>query len=649
MKQLLLWNNDPYADTLSGLIGYSTVAFTFADLDLKLSDTSKYTSLIILCELKYNENDGPVKMQDFYGLVIAKLLRLRGVSLPIIFTSFFSRKQVYSDKPDREIIKTIGHDFIQLPILTDLLLKLVKAGRKLTATEMTDVKLFACNPDGIVRAKIHQLPSIVQKLSTNGPLYVQRELIICIKEIHNAFQKNYENYLSEFNSFFQEITVSNIDKALRIIIDKGNDLIDEYIRLKSNHPKAHPSVKKPWKLLLLDDEIDTQSDLVRAVDNKGVDVICTHNAKGAFKALAKDNTFRGKIPLILTDYRLYEEVEELQIQQKTQGYTFLQEVGEQYQAKLITAIVYSGMPRQFLLETFRTYKIRTEIYSKIDFRINDAGAINFLSDRIIEVGNANYMALLALPLGNRGWENHLHGYYLKFRNLTDYEVREKAICDYCTLWVDQFRAGLKPTTPMIKGDAFEAKKNEKETETMRRFEAYYKTRRLAQYLYLYFSCISTITDIKREIAVYLMPSNKSLKIKKTVDGFFSQILGLSPTEFPFGATIEELCWFEYDLNIMVLESYSRYRKKITESENALGYFIASQKSIKAKLAASIYHYKGEKGRELRFDSTNFNPLFFDKLDIGICLEWLDQQMELLNKEEIKELIDLHQTLQDIWK
>jgi len=631
MEQLILWNNNPYAKTLSELIGNSTLAFTFAALILELSDSSKYTSIIILCELKYNENDEPVKMQEFYGIAIAKQLRLRGIALPIIFTSFFSRKQVYSDKPEREIIKTIGHDFIRLPILPDSLLKLIKTARRLTATEIKDVQLFACNPDGIVRAKIHQLPSIVQKLAANGSLYVQRELITCIKEIHNAFQKNHENYLSEFNSAFPEITVSNIDKALRVIIDKGNDLLDEYISLKSGHPTVAATIKKTWKLLLLDDEINTESELVKVLKFKGVDVICTSNANAAFNALANDNTLRGKIPLILTDYRLYEELEELQIQQKTQGYTFLQEVGEQYQAKLISAIVYSGMPRQFLLETFRTYKIRTEIYSKIDFRINDAGAINFLSDRIIEVGNANYLALQALPLGNKGWENHLHEYYLKFRNLSDYEIREKTICDFCSLWVNQFRTGLKPNTPMIKGDAFEPKKNEKEIDTIGRFESYYKTRRLAQYLYLYFSSVTTIIDVKKEIATNLMPSNKSSKIKKTVDGFFSQILGLSPTEFPFGATIEELCWFEYDLNIMVLESYSRYRKKINESENVLGYFISSQKSIKTKVALSNYYYKGEKGRELKFDSTNFNPLFFDKLDIGICLEWLDSTKGILKQ------------------
>ena len=334
----------------------------------------------------------------------------------------------------------------------------------------------------------------------------------------------------------------------------------------------------------------------------------------------------------------------------------------------------------FLLETFSTFKIRPEIYSKIDFRQNDEGAMNFLTSRLIELGDKNYETILALPLGNGGWSDNLHPIYLLFRNHPNYEIKEKDISDYCKNWITEFKSGLQPETPMIKGDSFEIKQNEKEEDILSRFEAYLKTRRLAQYLYLYFQKLGN-KELQKDVRNELRTKSQKSENESSKKRFF-RILGLSLTEFPFGATIEELNWFDYDMGIKVLDNYRNCRNKFNLTEILFGKFISEIKELTDDIEKNDYKYeiivevnnenppkaKSKKiktkkpkpvnpekadinknyNRILTF-TKNFNPNLFDRLDLNDTLLLLDKYKEPILKEDEEIYFTLLKEIDDLWK
>lgn len=604
-------------------------------------------------------------MQNLYGIEFAKKLRRENVNAPIIFTSFLSRKLITQNKPNSDIINAVGHKFIRLPVNPKVFIEALNHMRNLSATEMRDVFLFSCNPAGIVNDKIHQIQGVVNKLQSDiSSDVIKEQLIKCLKDIYQPFDKAPDQALSEFDSKFHKVDKENINAALSFIKSKGDALIEKYNQSAERVINADGE-RKPWKLLILDDEINESTDLVKMLQ-KQVDVICVSTADEALKTLNDDNELRGKIPVILTDYRLYIEEDGMLVQQEKQGYTFLHNVADTYKGRLISAVVYSGMPRQFLLETFRTYKIRTEIYSKIDFRLNDEGALNFLVSRILEIGDLNSESLMALPCGNSGWDNHLNPEYLKFRNLHNYEILERNICDYCTEWVEHFKAKLNPGTPMIKGDSFNVKIKETKEQTLDRFIAYLKTRRLAQYLYLYYQKEEK-ENVFDKVMEILIPKSKKISAS-TRKGFFSQTIGIKLSEFPFGATIEDLNWFDYDLGIKVLDNYKIFRARFDSAEKQFGRFIADikllsdiieqsnyiieitpiKKSTSKQLSSDVSKKKTrEEKRFLKFNK-NFEPYFFDRMDFKDCLIFLDLQKENFDKKNFDKYLNFLEEISKKW-
>lgn len=655
MQSLVVWNNTIYAKKIADFFGKDFVITDSEALSETAKNLDKYSFLIVLCELTWTLDSETKNSQNLYGVDLAQDFRRKGVNLPIIFTSFLSRKQILKQHAQSEILKFVGHDFVQLPACPHVFKNTAdrfideetKKIKKLSPLELRDVQLFACNPEGIVNAKVHQIPYLSEKLNKYGSGFVKNELENCIVDMYAAFQENYSSFLSAFQNKFSEIDKENVEEAIDVVTDQAKKMINEFKR-KTGETIASTE-KKPWQILLLDDELNKHSKIVKALEENGVKVHCTPTANEAFKLLEKDVTLRSKITVIITDYRLFEQAEDdVEVQQKMQGYTFLQEVERKFYSRIITAVIYSGMARQFLLDNLNSFKLKTEKYSKQDFKPSDPGAINYLVSRIIELGDYNYKTLLAFPLGNEGWKNHLHPYYLQYRNLPDYENRERVVSDYCKQWLEQFRNNQNPPTPMIKGDAFGAKQKEKTEQTIERFIAYYKTRRIAIYLYLHFEYIRK-KDTRREVAAILMPTYKPDTKEARIKGFYSQVLGLSLTEFPFGATFEELNWFEYDLGIKVLDDYSRYRVRMNEMENNVGNFIADDKSLTNILRQNNFTLKSEHTGTLIFNAETFNPYFFDKMDVGFCIDWLTELMVKMNKAGTEEFIQLINNLIKYWK
>jgi len=646
MEFLVLWNDVNYAHALAKFFGSENIITDGEKLKDFLRNWNRFSSIVVLCELNWSSNGTSPNMQQLYGIELVKELRsTHNIVLPVLFVSFHSLTEVATE--GRKIIKAIGHKFCRLPASPQMFIESLKEQEKLTTIELRDIQLFSCKPDGIVSEKLHQIRNIADKQNSENGAFIRSQLEKCLEEIFIVFHENNEAALSKFKIEFPQIHKENINRAFRFIEEQGERLIEKY-NSENGQSQHRANERKPWKLLLLDDELNEMSELVKLLNEKGVDVICTTNAADAMKALTEDDQLRGEITIILTDYRLNEISNGIEVQQRIQGYTFLQNVGKRFQSKLLSAIVYSGMPRQFLLETFSSYKIQTEIFSKKDFKLNDTGARNYLVSRIIEMGDANYKALLALPLASDGWKDNLHNTYLLYRSQKDYHRRERELSDYCSDWVEKFRAGKNPVSPMIKGDAFKPLVKETENQTLERFEAYFKTRRLAQYLTLYYEKHKSADPLDIVPKILSFPG-KNLEKDSNKRGFFSQIIGFKREEFPFGATIEELNWFDRDLQIPVLDSYSSYRNKFNETENLIGTFIAGTKKLYNSLEKTNFKYTDKRKQELNFNSHSLRPFLFDKSDLGLCLEWLDTQKEKLSSEETKEYLALLKSLKEIWK
>lgn len=619
--------------------------FTYTTFDR--SRLHSYRGLIVFCESDYDENGKRVRRQDLYGVEAVRRFRTEGFTQPVIFISFFSRRQILQRKPVHEIIRTVGHRFIRLPADPDLLQKELQEAAPLTQLELKDILLMSCRPDDIAAAQIHNLRSLADKLQTNGDEYAAAALESCIRTIHALFQEPCEEFVEIFRKSFFPAGERTIEDAIDEVASRAAALIREH-RKAGGQIFAEQQDKK-WQVLLLDDELDKNSLLVKELLTKaGIKTRCVSNAEDAMRLLDEDDELRGKISVIVTDYRLNEKDEDgLSVQQRVQGYRFLRDVSERYYAKVISAVVYSGMPRQFLLDNLNNFNIKTEKYSKMDFRVNDPRAINYLVSRIAELGEQNYKAMLALPLGNAGWKKHLHKHYLNYRNLPGYEIAEREVCEFCTKWVTDFRSGKSPLSPMISGDSFEARKKDTEEQTTGRFIAYFKTRRLALFLYQFFTYRAE-PDINSRIAGLLMPDGKKKANLKTISGYFSQVLGLSLTEFPLGATIEELHWFHDYLGSDFLSTYESYRTRLLASEKIAGEFVAGDRLLSGILEQDDFCVKGKRCDQLTFSKKTHNPYFFDKLDLGFCLEWLTEEAASMNESGMKEYQDMLLELKALW-
>jgi len=644
-NSLILWNSTSFSSILEERYGKGHVITSSIDYNNQILAINSCDILIVLCELDWTSKSEKVQLQQCSGIDLVKELRRdHDLKAPVLFVSFLPLEYIFN--AEREILTSIGHNFAQLPIAPDKFHQYFRFNRKLSSTELRDVQLFSCSPKGIVSSKIHQIQGLANQTNQLNPKALKEQMIQCIKDIHNVFHSNADEKISFFCSQFELINNENINQALRMIELVGKDLIDKYVSL--NNGKFTTLKKKPWRILLLDDEIDENSEFVKEL-SKVVDVVCTSTADEAMNELKNDNQIRGEIVLIITDYRLNEKQAKTITQQKTQGYTFLHEVGELYQSRLLSAIVFSGMPRQFLFETFHTYKIRTEIFSKSDYKLNDSAALELLISRIIEKGDENYEALIALPLASDGWRDYLHDTYLLYRNQKDYYSRETKICEECALWIEEFRNGNSPLTPMIKADVFKPLKNDTTAKTIERFEAFYKTRRLAQYLNLYFEDKDYI-DVQSKIIEHLGNFSKetSYDTPESKRRFFSQKLGFKRDEFPFGATIEELRWFDMYMDIPTLSGYQKYRKRFSDIENRIGAFISNSKYLKGILKSENFCFQNDRKNKLMFKTDSCKPYIFDKLDLGLCFEWLGRQHSKMSKIELEEYTEMIEDINLKW-
>lgn len=565
---------------------------------------SDATGLIVLCELNKNEEGEVIPRQNLYGIEFSQKIRRKGFRGVIVFTSFLSRKQVFANKLSRSIINTVGHSFVQLPCTPQDLKKEIEKVQKqlkdplnpqddgfLSHLQLYDIKNNYCEKSGIAQQELH----VLDGLATRSSLSLEEINAKCKKSLQKVcelFDQSATSCITEYEIQFPKLTKENKSAAFRFVKNYCNDLIE---RFSSNKTGSKLNATYPWKLLLLDDEIEQNHPFVTELQNRNIEVIVKHTVDDALLAWDEDHNYHPRIMVGLSDYRLEEVKDGVRVHQSKQGYQFLSTVSRSN--RVIKIAVLSALPRKFLFESFKHYGIRTQIYSKKDFPLDKEQAINFLCDEMVTLGEENWSAIQSLP-ETPGW-HAMENSYVRYRAHPNYENLERKLSHKLKVNADVFEKSEslpdKFETPSNPYSPKKLKGNIDLKKDIVHFLNHFESRRIAIWLGAARNKTLTLDNIISQMAHKRMSESMRKKIFNA--------LGLVLTDYPFGITVEEQNWLQNEMNIPVFKEVSEFRQVL--------------RSILAKIQDSFMKHSFLKAY---LEDQNFIECIYNKQDIKVYFD-----------------------------
>lgn len=635
MSQLVIWNDNKYANTLASFYGSENVVTSYNSFISLLDKWNKFTSIIVLCELEWSHNGLFLPMQNLGGIDLVKdIRRVQNVNIPVLFVSFMSLKRIYNS--EREILTTIGHCFLRLPLLPENLksfietdFKMRDSGRKLSVMEMNDIKSFYCSKEGILSHKLHYLNKFLNlEIDPINHPVIYDELCETIKSIHELFFLEFTSAINSFYELFPTINKSNISLAVNHIIRMGNALHDKYgIRVERVNELLPSQDFYPWRVLFLDDEINENHELISCMKKNGLNPICVSRAIDAIFELKNDWETTNNIMIVVADYRLYELNDGIKKHQEIQGYEFLKLISSS--DHLVRLVAFSGLQRKFLLNSFKHYSIRTEVKSKIDY-LSDDHTYQLFCDELISIGEENWEAVEALPSKCAGFAKYLEDAYKLLRSNTDYNKMENIISSKATEQVREIQRQLGNNQDIrivpIENIKSPLMKTIKDREAFfKRLQNYLIARRIA--LWLFASQKKDIlTNIdSRRIAEILTDQ------KYTTDAYrqiLSTNLGLSLDDFPMNITIEERRWLQYDMDMNIFRDIDKINFSFQKIQKYFSDFIKTNTSLSNLISKNNYtlsHLYKKNNYKITFDK-NFAPLLKTSTDIRVMYLLMETQL-----------------------
>ncbi len=653
MSQLILWNDTPYLQTLSKKFGRENVITGKDDFKPASIDWNKYSSLIVLCELKWTAKDATASMQHLQGIELVKeLRRIHNLTLPVLFLSFHSRKEIFN--AEREILTAIGHDFFRLPARPDDFIKYLQEsffegspGYKLSVMELNDIKSFYCNKEGILSQELHHLNRYLNyEVTEANHDSVYAELSNAIKKIHELFMMDASQAIISFHALFPKLSKANISEAVNHIIRVGNTLRNKYgIKSGIADSSANGADAHDWKVLFLDDEIDENHELIKCMKRNGMNVICVHTAEQADKVFKQDVITERKIMVVIADYRLYDKTGEVKRHQKIQGYKFLKDISAT--DHIVRLVAFSGLQRKFLLNSFKHYNLRTEVKSKIDY-LSDDHALQMFCNEIVELAEENREAIESFPSKCAGFKNNLEEAYIRLRMNPAYDRMEREISLIAKEYVriiqqqvndkEEIRIGAieniksplaKPKTikDKVTGEVIEKIYDE---AYFNRFMNYLTARRISLWLYAANKKGKGIgvdsREISRKIAEIITDQKYPTDAYRQI---ISTNLGLSLDDFPFNITVEEKYWLHYEMEIPVIRDTDTILPLFEKCSGYVKEFILKNDFIKEMIVSQSFKlnfvYKGDKKIEKNKTEIDFRKDFSPNIKTPSALKevyWL---------------------------
>jgi len=595
VSQLILWNDTLYSQNLSKFFGRENVITGKDDFIEACVDWNKYSSIIVLCELKWSLKESSVCMQHFQGIELVKeLRRTQNLIIPVLFVSIQALEDIFN--AEREILTAIGHDFYQLPAVPQELKTFITKEfgengsiRKLSEMELNDIKSFYCSKEGILSHELHYLNHYLNfNITPENYDSTYADLQDSIRKIHDLFIVDSTAALVSFQVGYSSLSKDNINEAVSYIIRMGNDLLKNYSE-KTNGIATKDKITKQyrWKVLLLDDQINEHHELVQLMKSNHINVICVDNAPEAIRALTEDWNTENSIMVVIADYRLYLKTEGVKRLQKIQGYQFLKDIAST--DHLVRLVAFSGLQRKFLLNSFKHYNIRTEVKSKTDY-LSSEQTQQFFCDEIIELAEENLEAIEALPSKCAGFEKTLKDAYKEFRMHPDYNKMEGTVSWTAKEYIWEIQQQLNDRVEIRIGAIDNIKsplaKTRKDQEAFfKRFQNYLVARRIALWLYASNKKSPSINVDSRKIAEILTDQKYPTDAYRQI---LSTNLGLSLDDFPKNITIEERRWLQYEMQLNIFRDISYINPIFNKVEHIYKDFIASDEAFKGNINKSKY-------------------------------------------------------------
>lgn len=505
-------------------------------LSFKSACDLKTNLIIIQCEINKDENGNPKKRTELYGIRYAQKLRLEGYKGKILFISFLSIDQILKLNPQNAIINAIGHGFLRLPVKNDEFKNSLEEINCLSDIELYDIQSNYCNRAGIAQEILHRLHGFATDRSFTLE-FVKTEICTAVETIGSL-------YKTDVDPFVQKLVFDDLGKTLNEVDAYCNDIVSS---VDDDNPHNSNNIKKrPWSILFLDDDIKADHGLVMKLVERVENVYCYSNYEEAENKLRENVGGSLKINLVISDYRLIEVVGETGRHQKKQGYTFLMESAEKYAYLGLAAL--SSLPRKFLIQSFKRMGIKTAIYSKKDYLVNDT-TISMLIDELLEIGDDCYNAFSRhIRLSSPQWGNY-EPFYIYHRNSAEYRLNESYISNkaksYCVNYLER-----KPNFD-LSGYTTELKGKTKAPDNPKAFHEFLE-KMICRRAVLWYSQYGN-REIKyspQEVIAFLQGNNYNPSL--SVDAATNQIntnLALRLTDFPWNATWEEREWLINYMNI----------------------------------------------------------------------------------------------------
>ncbi len=571
---IIIWNNDNLKDLLR--LQYGAANIICSAKELNNHNLSFVQGIIVLCELNWDEHGHDRLPSEFYGIELVKryFRTLKHLHVPVLFVSVMP-KSYFETSPKNMILDALGHSFMQLePLQWNIWKEQFGHGNLLPLNEIqfADIQSNYCNLGGQIGEVAHRTKGRIANLIHEPEIDRQTKFL----NIYNTLNTG----LSEICQLLgNSIVALGVRDHLLDEFNKGiilsQDLTragtfmqqhEEVLRALADETEVTPlpiAVERPWKALVLDDEPASLELIIDALHANGVTtIVCSHVDQSQI-VIEEDEKNGNFISVLISDYRLFEPGTTRH--QSRQGYDFLLDTAKR--ERFTSFVALSGLGRQFLLESFRKYNLRVEVYSKDDLRSSER-ARQVFAENIVQLGEEIHKTLVAQPVvGLARWKTQLKPFYLAYRNSVRYTQYEQNIRKSARRYVltvknifddtDPNRLQLSVVTP------FPGLRTElKSVENKKHVDVFLKileARRIAIWL-----LVTQEFDTKTVYAIindgnldssYLNKEDPKEKdtIKGKVNGLLNTDLCISTKEFPEGLLVEEVAWLKYDMGIDIYD------------------------------------------------------------------------------------------------
>jgi hypothetical protein len=544
------------------------------EFELLEIDFSKITHVILLSELTWSVSGQNMLPEMHYGVSLLRtyLRSRKKLIAPILIISKYPESELLKF-PGNYIINAVGqkfrmyNPFEKINTSNEFNSQYLKP---LSEIQLNDLINNYCYSSGQIGEIIHRAKGSISNILNNDELGQVAREDKSIDILHSALDEIFTilpysdslDYLkTDLLSKFHDVLRNNNVGAETFLQQH-----EEMLRSLSSETETQPTPiarEFPWKILFLDDEPDSIKPIINALHSNSVTTIVCSHVDEAQIAIEEDEKNGNFISVLISDYRLFEQGTTRH--QSRQGYDFLLDTSQR--DRFTSFVALSGLGRQFLLESFRKYNLRVEVYSKDDLRSSER-ARQVFAENIVQLGEETHKALLSQPVvGLPKWNNVLKPFYLAYRNSIKYTQYEQDIRKSARRYVltiknifddtDPNRLQLSVITnfPGLRTKLISVD-NQKHIDT---FVKILQARRIAIWL-IFIQGFDTktvyaiINDGELDSS-YLNRDDLKEKddIKGNVNGLLNTYLCISTKEFPEGLLVEEVAWLKYDMGIDIYD------------------------------------------------------------------------------------------------